>query len=243
MKKTALITGASRGIGKEIAIKLVENGYNIGIVYLNSVEKAAKVKDKAIGLGVDAETFNFDISNADQCVALANAFIDRFGKIDLLINNAGVSHIAPISDTQNSDWDKILNTNLSSAFYLTKALLPCFLKKQSGSIINISSIWGVNGSSCEVAYSASKAGLIGFTKALAKELGPSGIRVNCISPGLIDTEMNRSLDEKTLKDLINETPLNRIGTPEDIAKTVLFLDSSNASFITGQNIIIDGGFI
>ena len=243
MNKTALITGASRGIGRAVALELAKNGYYVGIVYLNSNDKAFEVKSAALSFGADAEVFQCDVSDPSQCMMLTKSFIDRFGRIDLLVNNAGVSKIATLNDTEIYDWDKIISTNLSSSFYLSKALLPYFLKNKSGNIINISSIWGVNGASCEVAYSASKAGLIGFTKALAKELGPSGIRVNCISPGIIDTEMNQSLDADTLNELINETPVNRIGKPEDVARTVLFLASSSASFITGENIIIDGGFL
>lgn len=241
--KNVLITGASRGIGKSIALEFAKKGYNVGINYFKSSAAAEEVKKEILALGLEAEVFKFDVSKSEECVKLTQAFINHFGSIDVLVNNAGISKIAPINDAEFEDWDEMLNTNLSAAFYLSKALLPCFLKSKSGNIINISSIWGVSGASCEVAYSASKAGLIGFTKALAKELGPSGIRVNCISPGVINTEMNSSLDSETINELCDSTALCRTGAPEEIAKLAVFLASDNASFITGQNIIVDGGFI
>jgi len=243
MKKTVLITGASRGIGKAIALEFAQNGYNVGINYLNSDESALDVKNTAIAYGADAETFKYDISSSNGTEALVKDFIERFSNIDVLINNAGISKIAPISDTSIEEWNAIINTNLSSAFYLCKALLPYFLKLGHGNIINISSIWGVSGASCEVAYSASKAGLIGFTQALSRELAPSQIRVNSISPGIIDTDMNKTIDATSFKSLIDEIPLERAGLPLDIAKTALFLASDDSKYITGQNIIVDGGYI
>lgn len=243
MKKTVLITGASRGIGRSIALEFAKKGYNIGINYLNSESAATDVKREALSLGVDAEIFKCDVSVMSDCETLATEFINRFGGIDVLINNAGISKISPISDFSDLDWDKMISTNLSSAFYMSKSLLPYFLRAKDGCIVNISSIWGVSGASCEVAYSTSKAGLIGFTQALAKELGPSGIRVNCVSPGIINTKMNESIDKTVIEDLVEATPLCRLGEPSDIAKTVLFLSSAEAKFITGQNIIVDGGFL
>ncbi len=243
MSKTVLITGAAKGIGKAIAFEFAQAGYSVGIHYNTSYQDALHLKEQLKSFGAEAEVFCGDISIADNCEVIANAFLEKFKKIDVLINNAGTAKIAPINDLSTSDWNKIINTNLSSAFYLTKALLPCFIKYKSGSIINISSIWGVNGASCEVAYSASKAGLIGFTKALAKELAPSRIRVNCISPGVINTDMNKELSPEIISELIEATPLSRIGEPEDIAKAALYLASEDSSFITGQNIIVDGGYI
>ncbi len=243
MRKKVLITGASRGIGRAIALNFAKNGYDIGVNYNTSDKAAAEVKKEILDLGVEAELFKFDVSDWKQCENLADAFIKRFGGVDVLVNNAGISLISPINDTSFEDWNRIINTDLSSAFYLSKSLLPYFIKSKSGAIINISSIWGVSGASCEVAYSTSKAGLVGFTQALAKELGPSGIRVNCISPGVIKTDMNKALDSATIDDLVDSTALCRLGEPEEIANIALFLASNSSSFITGQNIIADGGYI
>ncbi len=173
---------------------------------------------------------------------LANDFLQRFGKIDVLINNAGISKIADISATDVSDWQETLNVNLSAPFYLTKELLPAFIKSKSGAIINISSVWGINGASCEVAYSASKAGLIGFTKALAKEMAPSGITVNAIAPGFIETDMNSELTVNEKRTVINEIPLCRAGKADDIAAAALFLASDSAAYITGKCLGVDGGW-
>ncbi len=243
MNKCVLITGASRGIGKAIALKFAEQGYCIGINYNNSEATAKDLKNIIINNGGVAEIFPADISNPSDCLELGKSFIECFGTIDTLINNAGITHIAPINDLDFDCWNNIINTNLSSAFYLTKALLPYFINAKNGNIINISSIWGVSGASCEVAYSTSKAGLIGFTKALAKELGPSGIKVNCISPGVIDTDMNSSLTADDLWQLKESTALCRIGSPDEIANIAYFLASNDSKFITGQNIIADGGLL
>lgn len=240
--KNVLITGASRGIGKAIAIGFAKEGYNIGINYHNNIKAAEETLEEVLKYNVDADIFKADVSNVSEVEKLAGSFIKRFGKIDILINNAGISYRNLLSDTSFDDWNKIINTNLSSAFYLSKALLPSFISSKSGSIINISSVWGEVGASCEVAYSASKAGLIGFTKALAKELAPSGIRVNCVSPGVIDTDMNSSLTNNDMDLLKEEILLGRIGNPEDIANAVLFLASDKSKYITGVNISVNGGF-
>lgn len=241
--KNVLITGASGDIGAEIAINFAKNGYNVGIHYNTSKEKAKTLLKAVKEYGVDAEIFQADVSNYSEVETLCKNFIDRFKSIDALINNAGISKIAPINDLTNFEWDKIISVNLSSAFYFSKALLPYFLKNKNGNIVNISSIWGVNGASCEVAYSASKAGLIGFTKALSKELGPSGIRVNAVSPGMIDTKMNNSIPEEEINAFLENTALGLIGTAKNVADTVYFLCSENASYITGENIVIDGGIV
>ena len=239
--KNVLVTGASGDIGAEIAIKFAKMGYNVGIHYNTSEEKAKNLLKSVKEYGVDAEIFQADVSNYLEVETLCKNFINRFKSIDVLINNAGISKIAPINDLANFEWDKIISVNLSSAFYFSKALLPYFLKNKNGNIVNISSIWGVNGASCEVAYSASKAGLIGFTKALSKELGPSGIRVNAVSPGMIDTKMNKSIPEEEINAFLENTALGLIGTTKNVADTVYFLCSENASYITGENIVIDGG--
>ena len=239
--KNVLITGASGDIGGALAIKFATEGYNVGIHYKNSEENAQKLLAKVKELGVDAEIFCCDVSDFTQVETLCKAFIDRFKSIDVLINNAGISKIAPINDITNVEWDNIISVNLSSAFYFSKALLPHFIKNKRGNIVNISSIWGVNGASCEVAYSASKAGLIGFTKALAKELGPSGVRVNAVSPGMIDTKMNKSINLEEIETFLQNTALGTMGTTKNVADTVYFLCSDGAAYITGENIVIDGG--
>lgn len=240
--KNVLITGASRGIGKATALLFAKNGYNVGIHYNKSHEQAAGVLNCVRRNGVDADCFSYDLSSYDNCKMLANDFLQRFGKIDVLINNAGISKIADISATDVSDWQETLNVNLSAPFYLTKELLPAFIKSKSGAIINISSVWGINGASCEVAYSASKAGLIGFTKALAKEMAPSGITVNAIAPGFIETDMNSELTVNEKRTVINEIPLCRAGKADDIAAAALFLASDSAAYITGKCLGVDGGW-
>ena len=240
--KTVLITGAAKGIGKAMAITFAKNGYSVGINYNSSIDDAEKLKSELLSLGVDVEAFKADVSNPIEVNNLAKSFINRFGHIDVLINNAGVSCAKPLSDIEVCEWDSIITTNLSSAFYLTKALLPYFLKNKEGSIINISSIWGEYGASCEVPYSASKAGLIGFTKALSKELGLSGIRVNSISPGFIETDMTSCYSDEDKAEFIKGLSLQRLGTPQEIADVAFFLASDKAKYITGQNICVDGGF-
>lgn len=239
--KCVLITGASRGIGRAIALAFASEGYNIGINYINNHTAAIDCLNEVSGYGVDAEIFKCDVSDSNNAEKLIYDFVARFGKVDVLVNNAGISKIAPIQNITTDDWNNIINTNLSSAFFLCQAALPYFLRQEYGNIINISSIWGKTGASCEVAYSASKAGLIGLTKALAKELGQSNIRVNSISPGLINTDMNCELSRETLDSIVSETPLSRIGSPEDIAKVALFLASDRSEFITGADIPVNGG--
>ena len=239
--KTVLITGGARGIGKSIVLAFAKNGYNVGINYNTSNDKANQLKSELLELGVDAEIFKADVSNKDDAEMLANAFIKRFGSIDVLVNNAGVSLVKPLNDVELDEWDKVINTNLSSAFYVTKPLLPYFINNKCGSIINIASVWGECGASCEVAYSASKAGLIGYTKALAKELGPSGIRVNAVSPGFIETDMTKCFSIEDKNCFKDNVALLRLGNTDDISGIVLFLASDNASYITGQNIVVDGG--
>ena len=241
--KCVLITGASRGIGRAIALAFAREGYNVGINYINNHTAATYCLNEVSGFGVDAEIFKCDVSDSNNAEKLISDFIARFGKVDVLINNAGVSKIAPIQNITSDDWSNIINTNLSSAFFLSQAVLHYFLRQGYGNIINISSIWGKTGASCEVAYSASKSGLIGLTKALAKELGQSNIRVNSISPGLINTDMNCELSQETLDSIVSETPLSRIGNPEDVAKIALFLASDRSEFITGADIPVNGGLL
>ncbi len=237
MKKTVLITGASRGIGAEIAREFAKADYNVVINYLNNREKAMAIAEEIGGYAVGA-----DISDSAQAEEMIAEVHNYFGGIDVLVNNAGVALPQKLlSDTTEAEWDRLFEVNVKGAFNCVKAVTDSMVTNHMGCIINISSIWGISGGSCEVAYSASKAALIGFTKALAKELGPSGIRVNCVAPGVVDTDMNAHLSQEDIDALKEETPLGMLGTSLDIAKTVVFLASESARFITGQVITVDGG--
>lgn len=243
MKKTVIITGSSSGIGAAAAIEFAKNNYNVVINYNNSKEKALKTLETVRNLGCLSIAVKADVSKFDESKFLIEKCVEQFGGVDVLVNNAGISEFKLFTDISEFDWNKMIQTNLSSAFYCSKFAVKEMLKKHAGKIINISSMWGITGASCEVHYSAAKAGIIGFTKALAKELGPSGINVNCIAPGVIDTQMNGNLSKEDMANLINDTPCGRIGTPEEIAKLILFLTSDESLFITGQVISSNGGFL
>lgn len=239
MKKTVLITGASRGIGRACAIYFSKAGYNVIANYLNSEAEALSLAEEYSNiLPVKA-----DVSKENQVEEMIKIAEKNFGRIDILINNAGVGLQKLFTETEKSEWDSIFDVNVSGVFNCSKAVVNKMISAHSGKIINISSIWGECGASCEVAYSASKAAVIGFTKALAKELGPSGVCVNSISPGVINTDMNSMLDKETMAYLKDETPLQKIGSPDDIAKMALFLASDAADFITGQVFGVNGGFL
>lgn len=244
MNKTAIITGGATGIGKAISSLLCFNGYNVIINY-NRSEDAAKalVNSLTSDSGFSAVAFKADVSNMDESDALIKFAESNFGHLDLLVCNSGIAQQKLFTDITPDDWSRMISVNLSGCFNCCKAASSLMLKKHSGCIINISSMWGITGASCEVHYSAAKAGVIGLTKALAKELGPSGIRVNCVAPGVIKTDMLKSFSDDELNDLAESTPLCRLGTPEDIAEAVLFLSSDKASFITGQTLSVDGGFV
>ena len=243
MKNCVVVTGGSRGIGAAISSLFATKEFNVVINYNNSEKDAKKLCDTLLEQGFSAIPFKADISNPIEAERLVKFAVEKFGNIDVLINNAGISQQKLLTDITDDDWDKMISTNLSGAFYCSRAAAKYMINKKNGSIINISSMWGISGASCEVHYSAAKAGLIVLTKALAKELGPSNIRVNCVAPGLIDTDMNNTLSDDDKAALINETPLCRIGTVSDVAKAVFFLASDDASFITGQSLSVDGGFI
>lgn len=236
--KTVFITGGSRGIGAEAVKQFSQNGYNVAFTYYNSKEQAENLSAQTGALAVYC-----DVSKSGDVDNAVNEVTAKFGGIDILVNNAGIDEFALFTDITDEMWHKMINTNLSSAFYASRAVLPHMINKKDGVIINISSMWGEVGASCEVHYSVSKAGLIGLTKALAKEVGPSGVRVNCITPGVIDTDMNKNLSKEDIEQLKSDTPLGVIGKTGDVASTILFLCSDNAKFITGQILGVNGGYI
>lgn len=238
MKKVALITGGAKGIGSAIVKRLVNDGYKVAFTYNKSEEKAQTL---CAELGADCKAYKLDITDSNAVKNIVDDIENNFGEIAILVNNAGIAEQALFTDITDEMWHNMIDTNLSGAFYCCRAVLRYMINRKSGKIINISSIWGETGGSCEVHYSASKAGLIGMTKALAKEVGLSGITVNSVSPGVILTDMTSHFDEETMNSLKEETPLNKIGTPEDVAGAVAFLVSKDADFITGQNISVNGG--
>lgn len=231
--KRVLITGASRGIGAACARLFAKSGYDVIINYNNSKEEALRLARE-----IGAETIRADVSNSAQVDDMFKAA----GEVNILVNNAGISGFYMLDAMSDDEWNKMIGVNLNGVFYCTRAVLPQMLRRKSGAIVNVSSMWGICGSSCEAAYSASKAGVIGLTKALAKEVGPSGIRVNCVAPGVIDTDMNKKLGGDAIKELCEETPLGRLGSPEEVARAILFL-ADDDGFITGQVLSPNGGLV
>lgn len=231
-----LITGGSRGIGRACVERFAKEGHSIAFIYEKNDAAAQKTADEFGALAIKC-----DLSDREAVSAAVSKAIDALGGIDILVNNAAVSHIGTFDSMSDTELERLMSVNLVGAMLVTKEVIKKMIPQKYGRIVNIGSMWGKTGASCEVAYSASKAGLRGFTMALAKELGPSGITVNCVEPGVINTEMNASLDEETLASLKDETPLCRIGEPNDVAKAVAFLASDSASFITGQILGVDGG--
>lgn len=240
--KTVFITGASRGIGRACALMFALNGYAVLANYCKDDEKAQSLKSEIEKNGGVCELYKFDVSEAQRAEKAFAHAIEKYGKIDVLINNAGISSYCLFDEISETQWQKMFDVNVKGAYNAARFAVRSMLHFHSGRIINISSVWGIVGSSMEVHYSASKAALIGFTKALAKEVGPSGITVNCIAPGVIETDMNSVHSPETLETLKDETPLMRIGKPDDVAALALFLAGDEASFITGQVIAVDGGF-
>ena len=241
--KTAIITGAAGGIGSAIAAALAQKQYNVVLHYNQSEEKAEKLCEHLMSQGFPAVTFAAELGDSAQADALIAFAHTHFGSADVLVNNAGIAQQKLFTDITDADFARMMSANVTSVFNCCRAVLPGMIHNKQGRIINISSMWGVCGASCEVHYSASKAAVIGLTKALAKEVGPSGITVNCVAPGLIDTPMNAHLDVETVRALCEETPVGRIGKPQDVAAAVAFFASDEASFITGQVLGADGGFI
>ena len=243
MNRTALITGASRGIGRAAAELLAECGYRLMLNYFRSEGSVQELKQKLTAAGADAEIFQADVGDPRQAEAMAEACCKRFGRVDVLINNAGIADVGLLTEVTDERWDRLWRVNVGGVFYTCRAVLPGMIREKRGKIINLSSIWGIAGASCEAAYSATKAAVIGLTKALAKEVGPSGIQVNCIAPGAVETDMNAALDEAALRSLREETPLGRLGTPREIAAAIAFLASEESDFITGQVLSPNGGLV
>ncbi len=243
MKQTALVTGSSRGIGRAIAVELAREGWAVCVNYLEHREAAEDLVRLLRAEGWEAIAVRADVSDRDAVEAMVRTAQAELGPIELLVNNAGISYQGLFQDTSNEIWDRTLAVNLTGARNAAQAVLPHMLSEKRGCIVNISSMWGLRGASCEVAYACSKAAIIGLTRSLALELAPSGIRVNCVAPGCIETDMVRVLGEETRAMLVEETPLGRLGTPEDIAHAVAFFASEKASFLTGQVLTADGGFI
>ena len=241
MKKTVVVTGGSHGIGRAVVEIFALNGYQVILNYNQSEKEAKSIEEKLRGKGCDVARFQADVSKRDEVERLAEFSVQKYGKIDVLVNNAGISQIRPFMETTEQDWQQMLQTNLTSVFYVCQEVLKHMLHEKQGSIINISSVWGLVGASCEVAYSAAKAGVDGLTKGLAQEFGLSNIRVNSIAPGATDTRMNQELTEEERKSLEEEIPLGRMAKPEEIASVVKWL--AEDQYITGQVISPNGGWI
>lgn len=237
MNKRILISGGSRGIGAATVKYFAEHGDKVAFIYRSADEKAREIAKYTNAFPIKA-----DVSDSQSAISAFTKAIEYLGGIDVLVNCAGVAGFSLFTDISDEDWRRMLDTNLTSAFTLSREAAKTMISQKSGTIINVGSVWGRMGSSCEVHYSASKAGLRGLTQALAKELGPSGITVNCVEPGVIDTDMNSMLDENAMKELAEATPLCRIGKAEEVAAAIGFLASDDASFITGACIPVDGGF-
>ena len=236
--KTVIITGASRGIGYDTARLFAENGWNVAANYCQTAEPALALAERFPNVAA----FRADISVREEAYGLVRAALARFGRADVLINNAGIAQQKLFTDITEEEWDRMFAVNVKGTMYCCQAVLRDMIRRKSGKIINVSSVWGQKGASCEVHYSASKAAVIGLTTALAKEVGLSGITVNCVAPGVIDTGMNRCHDPETMEALKEETPLSRLGTVQDVAQLLFFLASDGADFITGQVIGVNGGF-
>ena len=243
MEKIALITGSSRGIGRAIARELAREGWKVCINYRVRRDCAESLLEEISAFGGEAMIYGADVSRREEVNAMVSAVKEKWGAVSLLVNNAGVAGQALFQDVTDELWHRYFSVNVDGAFHAIQAVLPPMLREHEGCIINVSSMWGLRGASCEVTYSCTKAALIAMSRSLALELAPTNIRVNCIAPGVIKTDMLDALPAEVLPQLAEETPLRRLGTPEDIAHLAVFLASDKASFITGQVITADGGFI
>lgn len=243
--KKVLITGASGGIGKACVYKFIENGYYVIAIYNSDISSVQEIK-ACLENQNKADCFcsyKCDFTNETSVQNTITEIKNSFKSIDVLVNNAGVSLFKQINDTTVEEWNKLFDVNVKSYYSFSNLVLSGMIAKKEGKIVNVSSIWGVAGASCEVGYSASKSAIIGYTKALAKEVGYSGINVNCVCPGVIDTKMNSRLTKNDIEDIKSQTPMGRLGCPEEVAELIFYLSSDKANFITGQVITIDGGFI
>ena len=241
--KVVLVTGASRGIGRAIALALAAEGADVAVNYAGSEAAAKEVAAEIEAMGRKAFVIQADIASTEASTAMIDAVVKEFGRIDVLVNNAGITRDGLLMRMKEEDWDAVITTNLKGVFSCTKAAIKYMMKQKSGKIVNISSIVGVMGNAGQANYCAAKAGVIGFTKATAKEVAARGIRVNAIAPGFIKTDMTSVLPEKVVEAMLAGIPLNRLGETEDIAKAVLFLASSDANYITGQTLHVDGGMV
>lgn len=243
MRRIALISGGSSGIGEACVRLFAKEGWAVVFLCRSHQEHARRITEELRGQGLDVAFRMCDIADAAQVSATVEGVLKDYKHIDALVNCAGIAHRALLTDMTDEAWRRLMAVDLDSVFYLQRAVLPAMISRGGGAVVNVSSMWGEVGASCEAAYSAAKAAVIGLTKAMAKEVGPSGIRVNCVSPGVIRTPMNAALTEEDYAALAEETPLGRIGTPEECAEAILFLASDKASFITGQVLGVSGGFV
>ena len=242
-KKVVVVTGASRGIGKEIALKYAENGYNVAINYVSDKTNVEELEKEFKDKGAEALIVKADVSKSEQVQEFIKAVIEKYGKIDVLVNNAGITRDMLLMRMKEEDFDKVIEINLKGTFLVTKEVVPYMMKKRDGKIISLSSVVGVTGNAGQCNYSASKAGIIGFTKSIAKELASRNIRANAVAPGLIDTDMTNVLSDEVKENINKQIPMRRMGTAREIANVVYFLGSEESSYITGQVINIDGGMV
>ena len=243
MEKYALITGATRGIGKQIAITLAKQGYNIALNYRKENEELENTKKEIEEIGVQVLAVKGDVANFEECENFVKQVIERFGQIDVLVNNAGITKDMLLMRMKKEDFEQVIDTNLVGTFNVTKNVVPYMMKARSGRIINISSVVGISGNAGQTNYSASKAGIIGFTKSLAKEIASRNIFVNAVAPGFIETNMTDVLKDDVKQEIAKNIPLRRMGTTQDVANVVKFLASDDSSYITGQVINVDGGML
>lgn len=243
MRKIALITGGSSGIGAACVREFAQAGYAVVFLANRGTDRAQALTDRLREMGQDVAWYGCDIADADRTAQVCADILREYRRVDVLVNCAGIAHIGLLTDMTEAQWRHLFAVNVDGVFHLVKGILPQMVRRKSGAIVNISSMWGETGASCEAAYSATKAAIIGLTKALAKEVGPSGVRVNCVTPGVIDTAMNAQLTDEDRAALEDETPLCRVGQPEEVARAVRFLAEDGASFITGQILGVSGGMV